>query len=397
MELKSKLKMENESIKKTVGFINELEKLETLDNNQIMDYAQWAGRLSSLGYNACLERFFQRFDGAVINSALKKRILNGVNDIKEAFGEYLAVEIFTVQDFCCFVNHAPQGVIDSDVKELLEFWVQTAELQNLDSEAALTLEDYRNSFPIAEEDLLDVIAAPMTARALLFWQNVLEPIDDLIEQNSETLSGRIHIEKTGDASNENLISVRVSGVNPEDVAKVRQRGVPAIRSKSDASVWTFDFSAFGTTFDKQGDIVVQTYDGAQASVPAASIEKDEAPSVGKGFKTVCLFDRRYSVQALAAADDDKPAKHLEFDVEGTNATLDIAIDQNDDRVIVNVYQKGSSANLSDELNGWSFYDGNHTLLGVVHNAFASFKCSQSDGSVELKDANGNSHRFVINE
>ncbi|MBQ2621482.1 MAG: hypothetical protein IJF84_09120 [Thermoguttaceae bacterium] len=387
--------MENASIKKTIEFVNELETLNTLNDEQIMDYAQWAGRLSSLGYETYLNIFCQRFDAQTVNALLKHRIHEGLEDIKEAYGEYLAVEIFTVQDFSCFVNHAPEGFIDQSAKDFMNFWIQTAELQSLNEEASQTLKAYLESYPIAEEDQLDIVAAPLTEKTLRFWDAVLEPLDKVIEMKSKKLEKQIHIEKVDGDSDNGQISIRISGVDPKDVVRVRQRFVPALRSKTDPSVWTFDFSAFGTTFNKQGDFVVHTYDGAKASVPYASIEKADSPSVDKVFLGVKLFKHNYAT--MAAADDDAEAPHLEFDVEGTNAALDIAIDQNDDRVIVNVYQKGNSDNLSDELNGWSFYDCNDSLLGVIQNAFAEFKCSQFDGCVVLKDANGNPYRLIINE
>ena len=385
--------MENASIKKTIEFVNELETQNPLDDEQIMDYAQWAGRLCSLGYKTYLENFVQRFDAQTVNTLLKRRIHEGLEDIKEAYGEYLAVEIFTVQDFSCFVKHAPEGFIDQSAKDFMNFWIQTAELQSLNEEASQTLKAYLESYPIAEKDQLDIVAAPLTEKALRFWDAMLEPLDKVIEMKSKKLEKQIHIEKV-DGDNDQ-ISIRISGVDPKDVVRVHQRIVPALRSKTDPSVWTFNFSVFGTRYNERENIVVHTYDGAKASVPVKSVEPTALSHESTERYLTRLFER--CTVTLNAADDDKSAPHLEFDVEETNAALDIAVDQKDDRIIVNVYQKGNSDNLSDELNGWSFYDRNGSLLGVIQNAFAEFKCSQFDGCVELKDANAMPHHLIVNE
>lgn len=386
--------MENESIKKIIEFINELESQDPLGPNQIMDYAQWAGRLRSLNYETYLEAFFKRFDAQTVNSLLKKRISKGLDDIKEAFGEYLAVEIFTVQDFVCFVNHAPEGTINQDTKDLMDFWIETAEIQSLDEEAAQTLEMFLDSYPIDEDDLMDIVAAPMTDQEMMHWANALEPLEAITDQKSKELESQIHIEKIDDATTGKTLSIRIAGVNPEDVVKVRQLGIPAIRSKTDASVWTFDFEMFGRRLNVQEDIVVQTFDGLQASVPYASVKKTVSPSIARQFTRITLFER--SAVTVAAA-DGKKADYFEYEVEGTNSMLSLAVDIANDRVIVNVYQSGKSDNLSDELNGWAFYDCNNSLLSKIQNAFAEFKCSQFDGSVELKDADGTAHQLVVNK
>lgn len=386
--------MENESIKKIIEFVSELESQDPLGADQIMDYAQWAGRLRSLGYETYLDNFFRRFDAQTVNSLLKKRIIEGLDDIEEVFGEYLAVEIFTVQDFVCFVNYAPEGTIDQETKDLLNFWIESAELQSLDEEAALTLETFLDSYPIDEADLLDIVAAPMTDQELSHWADALEPMEEVLEQKSKELESQIRIEKTDGASNGESLSIKITGVNPEDVVKVRQLGFPAIRSKTDASVWTFDFKSFGASLNVQENIVVQTFDGAQANVPYASVEKTFSPSFARQFTRITLFER--SAVTVAAA-DDKPSDYFEYEVEGTNSTLSIAVDKANDRVVVNVYQSGKSDTLSDELNGWAFYDCNNSLLSVIQDAFAEFKCSQFDGSVELKDADGTAHQLVVNK
>lgn len=392
--------MENESIKKIIEFVNDLESRDPLGSDQIMDYAQWAGRLRSLGYETYLDNFFRRFDAQTVNSLLKKRISEGLDDIEEAFGEYLAVEIFTVQDFVCFVNYAPEGTIYQDTKDLLNFWIETAELQSLDEEAAQTLELFLDSYPIDKDDLMDIVAAPVTDQEMSHWADALEPMEAVIEQKSKELESQIHLEKTDDASKGDALSIRITGVDPEEVVKVRQRGVPAIRSKADASVWTFDFETFGTRLNVQENIVVQTFDGARANVPYAaiapyaSIKKTASPSFVRQLTRITLFER--SAVTVAAA-DDKPSDYFEYEVEGTNSTLSIAVDKSNDRVIVNVYQSGKSDNLSDELNGWAFYDCNNSFLSKIQNAFAEFKCSQFDGSVELIDADGTAHCLIVKE
>ena len=386
--------MENASIKKTIEFVNELETLNTLNDEQIMDYAQWAGRLSSLGYQTYLNFFCQRFDAQTVNALLKHRIHEGLEDIKEAYGEYLAVEIFTVQDFSCFVNHAPEGFIDQSAKDFMNFWIQTAELQSLNEEASQTLKAYLESYPIAEEDQLDIVAAPLTEKTLRFWDAVLEPLDKVIEMKSKKLEKQIHIEKVDGDSDNGQISIRISGVDPKDVVRVRQRFVPALRSKTDPSVWTFDFSAFGTTFNKQGDIVVHTYDGAQASVPFASIEKNDSPSVNKEFMGARLCERSYAT--LSAADSEKLDK-IQMSITGLDDVyLKISFDKPDKKILV---QARSSQNnrMTDKLNGWSLFGKNGIFLGTFNGKTVRYPYSDENIPVLLKDKNETSYLLTIKE
>ena len=387
--------MKNESINKTIEFINELENLESLTEVQIMDYAQWAGRLSALEEGQYLNRFFERFDNQTVNAALKKRIREGLEDIKEAYGEYLAVEIFTVQDFCCFVNHAPKDVIDSDAKELMDFWIFTAESQSLDDEAAQTLEAFLDSYPVDENDRLDIVAAPVTDKQMSYWANALEPMDEIIEQKSKALENRIKIEKIDNVPDSNRISIRISGVEPNDVVKVRHLYVPAIRSKTDASVWTFDFETFGAQFNEQENIVVETYDGVQAAVPCKWNQTKQIQASASGTEKsshyVTLF---ISPSMTMAAAEIKPADYIAYVVEGTNALLSFAIDDQSGQILVNVYQKDNDEQRSNELDGWSFFDKNNSLLGCIENGFVKFKRSCFDGALELKDVDGKVRKLI---
>ncbi len=385
--------MENASIKKTIEFVNELETQNPLNNEQIMDYAQWAGRLCSLGYKTYLDNFVQRFDAQTVNTLLKRRIHEGLEDIKEAYGEYLAVEIFTIQDFSCFVKHAPEGFIDQSAKDFMNFWIQTAELQSLNEEASQTLKAYLESYPIAEKDRLDIVAAPLTEKALRFWDAVLEPLDKVIEMKSKKLEKQIHIEKVDCDSNNDQISIRISGVDPKNVVRVHQRFVPALRSKNDPSVWTFNFSVFGTSYNEQENIVVHTYDGAKASVPIEFVQPIAFRTANTELKGIILFERCASLNAA----DDNQEEYKECVVEGTSVALDISIDHSIGQVVVNVWQDWSCNNRSNGLDGWSFYDRDNKLLGVIQNSQAKFKCCQFDGYVELKDVSGKTHKLSVNK
>lgn len=385
--------MENASIKKTIEFVKELESLNQLNGEQIMDYAQWAGRLSSLGYKTYLDDFFQRFDSQTVNTLLKHRIHKGLEDIKEAYGKYLAVEIFTVQDFSCFVKHAPEGIINQSAKDFMNFWIQTAELQRLNEEASQTLKAYLESYPIAEEDQLDIIAAPLTEKALLFWNVVLEPLNKIIEIKSKKLKKQIHIEKVNSNSDNGQISIRISGVNPQDIVKVRYRFVPALRSKTDPSEWAFDFDVFGITPNGQENIVVYTKDGAKASVPYASIEKTDSPSVGRKFVGVRQFERSTN---LAAADSEKSDKILMSITGLDDIYLKIWFDKPAKQIIV---QARSSQNnrMTDKLDGWSLFGKNGIFLGTFNGKTVRYPYSDENIPVLLKDKNGTSYLLTIKE
>lgn len=386
--------MENEAINETIDFINGLEEQTSLNDSQIMDYAQLAGRLCSLGYENSLERFIQRFKSSIINKLLHKRIYDGINDIKGVHSIILAYEIITVQDFACFVNHSPKGVIDQDTKEFMDLWIRIAESKSLDEKAVRTLYTFHERYPINKNDLLNIVAAPMTDQDKLFLENVLlDTMNDNVVQNSEEQNNRIHIEKVDNASESNRVTIRISGIDPKSIEMVRHLYVPAIRSKTDPSVWTFKFDVFDTSPDIDGNIVVQKFDGSRINVPYASIvasfasiEKPVLPSI----KT------KSTPLVLSAADSEKSDKILMSITGLDDIYLKIWFDIPDKKILV---QARSSQNnrMTDKLDGWSLFGKNGIFLGTFNGKTVRYPYSDENIPVLLKDKNGTSYLLTIKE
>jgi len=143
----------NNSIKKVLEFIAELEDGRKLNDHEIADYAQWAGRLVALGHSKPIADFCERFSPETINNIVKKRAEEGTSDLDEAYGEYLAVEIFTAQDFYCFMQYSPIKLSDDTIAAIKD-WVTKAVEIPLDSEAVATLDAYYETYPIEDKDII---------------------------------------------------------------------------------------------------------------------------------------------------------------------------------------------------------------------------------------------------
>ena len=246
----------NHSIKQTFQYIHELEAKETLSEEEITDFMQWSGRLASIGYKKPLRRFLKRFSADQINTLIQHRALEGADDIQEAFGEFLAVEIFYVQDMLCFVNHVPEGTITKETDQCIDFWVQAAEVAPLDSDAVATLQAYLRQYPIAEDDRLDTVAAPMTARSIRFWEEVLSPLDDVIEEQAQRIGEHVQIRVLNPRTADGDTVIKITGIDPDNIDRVRQKGVPALRSEEDSSVWILQFGIFGLNLNTEEDITI---------------------------------------------------------------------------------------------------------------------------------------------
>lgn len=147
------MQSDDTGIIRTIKQLANLESLGSLDDSEIMDYAQWSGRLSLIGLPDYINKFWLRFNPDCVNQVLVKRIAEGIVDIHESFEEYLAVEIFTVQDFFGFIKNSPKGYITKEAKVLLRFWMLTAALVPRSSSTRRTLKAYRLTYDIPKKDL----------------------------------------------------------------------------------------------------------------------------------------------------------------------------------------------------------------------------------------------------
>lgn len=146
------------------------------DDIDLTHYAQYAGRLASLGDTAAVEAFAEiaqrpAFAGR-LDEIFESRCKEGLWDLDEQLGEDLGYCVIEAQDFWCFRRYA-KGLISPKISDLIEEWGEKAANIELDSEAVELLERFLEVYPIAEDDQLATVAAPLSEGQLAMLNRVL--------------------------------------------------------------------------------------------------------------------------------------------------------------------------------------------------------------------------------
>lgn len=250
------------ALRMIVGYLEEFDQKEVLSVDEIMDYAQWSGRLASCGYPEFLIKFFDRFGVFDLDRMIIHRASEGMKDLKEAFGEYLAVEIFTVQDFVCFVNHAPALKLKKETIDFINFWERVANCCPLDKDAADTLKAFKCNYTLKEADYIEKVADPMDAEEEQRYYNILHALTQPdIDADTEELSKTVEVRIAGvDFPEKGKVTLIIDGIDPKLIERVRQRAVPGLRAPN-PYYWVFPFDTFGQKFDPKTVITIHTVSG----------------------------------------------------------------------------------------------------------------------------------------
>ena len=382
----------NGAIEATIQQLADLDALPTLDEDQLLLYAQWAGRLAAIGRPDWLERLIHRQDAAQLNRLFQRRCRKGIRNVSRFEGDFLAVEIFTAQDFALFIQYAPPESVFDSSRALMRLWERAAEAQMLDDDAAAALRMYADAFPLSEDDSFDIVAHPYTDDELAFWAGALGPLESLREDASEKLKNKVRFENITDVRNE--CQFRVVGCDPQEIRKIRIKSVPAlpVDPDTDPALWKFDFHLCSDAFYSElrnGTVTVQTFDGARADWPAAEAFGSGTIAPARKRKSFNVFAHR-PVDVMAAADGGEDKYYL-LAVEGSDAVIECAVDEIDRRVLVTVYAPAPSEEYSDQLDGWIIADADGRKLGTVTHSCATIPFDDFDGNVTIKDSCGNIH------
>lgn len=383
------------NIKVLVEDIRELGEITQLNLSDKMMYVQWAGRLSSLGCPEYQKIFIDTFPSADINPLIHRRCHNGINDIHAASGKYLAVEIFTAQDFWCFFQHAPEGYISEDSIIMLNLWRKTAEACSLGKTSSKLLREYIEAFPLLESDRFDIVAAPLTSKEMAFWVKAFQPLEEFVQYNANILQGRIKIslfKKEG-----SVIYFRVSGVKCENIRRIRLKSVPAFCSDVASNTWYFDFAILRKSdveqiFTEKYKITLSLYGGEEIEVDSSTILSE-----GNLPKAESLQSNSKSIGATGitlSAKTELPDTYKRFAVENVPECLDVAIDNNQEKTIINVYSSRKFEDLSNNLDGWIIRDSLGARIAIISNACSSF--SNRIESFYLEDKHNTVHQIIEN-
>ncbi|MDO4575249.1 MAG: hypothetical protein Q4D98_08550 [Planctomycetia bacterium] len=143
---------------------NHLETQSVDTDFALTSFCCYAGRLASLGVEKYMEKAQSlltspAFAGRV-DAIFRDRIAQGLEDLDHQWGEELGISLEEAQDFHCFFRRTTFS-FEKETLAAVQEWMEFADHCVLDEEAVETLEEYQLLFPIAEEDMLVPIAAPV--------------------------------------------------------------------------------------------------------------------------------------------------------------------------------------------------------------------------------------------
>lgn len=142
-----------------------IEKNQLEDEDDLLIFIQLSSRMKALGDSSEFDKigeilkekkFPENFD-----ALLKDRCERGIWDVQEQQGEELGLSIIEAQDFWLFYNYA-KGLFSESLNYLFEEWSHETYLAALNEEAADTIRSFTMTYAIPEEELLAVVAAPVT-------------------------------------------------------------------------------------------------------------------------------------------------------------------------------------------------------------------------------------------
>lgn len=274
---------------------SELDNAVLEDGFDLSSYCGYAGRLASLGnsdYLSKTEAIFKypQYKGR-IDEIFNSQFLETAWDINEREGVDRGISIEIAQDLYCFKRHTSYQ-FSKATQISLDKMIQAADSVPLDDEAVESIEDYLDCFPIAEEDQLDVVSAPLSEQALEVLEDIYLPEnppvyptqwDQFAQQwTISTPFGNIIVKSVSEtnASTEYTIT---SDTNKtvQRVTQIYQGRLPWVQSDEDQSLWTANYSwlqSLSVEEIKQTDITVRFVGGARAILQPGAMQYIAASS-----------------------------------------------------------------------------------------------------------------------
>lgn len=168
-----------------------LETNELEDDFDLCSFIQFSGRLASLGDTTGLDKLPSilaqpKFAGR-LEDIIKERVNEGVWDLNEQLEEDLGHSIIEAQDFYCFLQHGGKLITENILNEITR-WVRAALDQELDDEAVDLLERYLITYPLAEDDQIAPVAAPLASWQIQMLNMVLLP-KSILNYTGENIDG----------------------------------------------------------------------------------------------------------------------------------------------------------------------------------------------------------------
>lgn len=240
----------------------------------------------------------------------------------------LAEEIIRAQEFQCFFKYS-EFPLSSKTRAKVSQWVEAAEYCTLDEDAVAVLEDYLEQNPLAEEDQLGIVAAPMSEAAMDMLEQLAFP------HRGEMLQARwtkncaygfcklpeedLLIYCTSQTEDRCTYEIKHVGDIPADVHFVRQGIFPLTRNPENPCEWIADYTkARFMDLDslRSQDLSIEMGDGsvvvlpalpvaAEAGVSAMASAAKKAPVLRAHQDFIAELQKRFAPNVLLAAAVDR--------------------------------------------------------------------------------------------
>ena len=200
----------------------------------------------------------------------------------------LAEEIIRAQEFQCFFKYS-EFPLSSKTRAKVHQWIEAAEYCVIDEDAVAVLEDYLEQNPLAEEDQLGIVAAPMSEAALGMMEQLAFPHRGEVLQAQWTKNCAYGFCKlpeedlliycTSQTEDRSTYEIKHVGDIPADVLFVRQGVFPLTRNPENPCEWIADYTLVRfMDLDRlrRQDLSIELGDGSHVVLPAIPV------SVGAG-------------------------------------------------------------------------------------------------------------------
>ena len=192
----------------------------------------------------------------------------------------LAEEVIQAQEFQCFFKYS-EFPLSPKTRAKVHQWVEAAEYCELDEDAVAVLEDYLEQNPLAEEDQLGIVAAPMSEAAMDMMEQLAFPHRGEVLQAQWTKNYAygycklpeedLLIYCTSQTEDRCTYEIKHVGYIPADVRFVRQGIFPLTRNPENPCEWIADFTlARFMDLDRlrRQDLSIEMGDGSVVVLPA---------------------------------------------------------------------------------------------------------------------------------
>lgn len=168
--------------------VKELEQpLEMIE--EVPEWLGWAARLAALGDRRYLDEPTDPYvreriaDAKGLRQCVLERVREGVWDLENATGEFLAYAVVDAQDWTFLTKLEPPDWVNLDIRELIHGWSGATEDVVFDADGLYIIESYRDYYRFDKALLLPVVIEPLTVGHVTLLEQMA---DQLRAERQET-------------------------------------------------------------------------------------------------------------------------------------------------------------------------------------------------------------------